>query len=391
MINFVTLTVSDFLNNYWQKKPLLLKNALPNFKQPLSADELAGLAMEEEIESRIVLETPKESPYWHLRRGPFKEKDFAKLPKTHWTLLVQGVDRFIPEVNTLLEYFNFLPQWRVDDVMISYAVENGSVGPHYDNYDVFLYQAQGSRKWLLTTQNCHPDNYLSNVQLRIMKQFEIEQELILNEGDLLYLPPHIGHYGIALSNDCMTYSFGYRSYSAFEMWDSLADYLSFNKSNDVLYKDPSWSSLKAPAEIPEQAWLQAKKLLQEVLADEKLLRQWFGCFVTTLDRQAETLLPVNTKKRKLAQFLSQLKQASQITFNPLCRFAYINDEQTSLPVLFINGQYWETNAVNPELIKKIANNRYLNLKEMVLLVDKKENQQFLYKLWQLEWLEFISD
>ncbi|WP_131780890.1 cupin domain-containing protein [Legionella gresilensis] len=390
MINFRTLTVSDFLRTYWQKKPLVLENAIPDFNQPLLADELAGLAMEDEIESRLVRETPKNPPYWLLQRGPFTEKDFSKLPKSHWTLLVQGVDRFIPEVAALLDNFNFLPQWRVDDVMISYAVEQGSVGPHYDNYDVFLYQAQGSRKWLLTTQNCHAENYIADLELRIMKQFNIEQEIILHEGDMLYLPPHIGHHGIALSNDCMTYSFGYRSYTSSEMWDSLSEYLLEHKKKDLLYEDPSWFNLQAPAEIPKQACQQAQELLKTVLKDDILIGQWFGSFITMLDRHAESILPTLNKKRNFTQFLNKLKKAKQINRNTLCRFAYINDKNTGLPILYINGEVWETTSITPELVRKIANHRCLALKELLPFVDKNENQQFLYKLWQLQWIEFTN-
>lgn len=138
MLHFQQINLETFLTEYWQKKPLLLRNALPNFINLLSPDELAGLALEEEVESRIVIQRPHHIKPWHLLRGPFCEKDFQSLPKTHWTLLVQGVDRFVPEVYQLLEHFNFLPQWRIDDVMISYASKYGSVGPHYDNYDVFL-------------------------------------------------------------------------------------------------------------------------------------------------------------------------------------------------------------------------------------------------------------
>ena len=226
MINLQQISLKTFLSEYWQKKPLVIRQALPDFVNPLSPDELAGLALEEEIESRLVFETPDKKPYWHLKSGPFFENDFNTLPKTHWTLLVQGVDRIIPEVYELLDHFNFIPQWRIDDVMISYAALNGSVGPHYDNYDVFLYQAKGRREWSLTTQNCNTENYIKDLELRIMNQFDIEERFILEEGDMLYLPPHVGHYGISLSDECMTYSFGYRSYQGQELWDSLGDYLS---------------------------------------------------------------------------------------------------------------------------------------------------------------------
>ncbi|MCF4993909.1 cupin domain-containing protein, partial [Pseudomonas gessardii] len=139
------ITAREFLRDYWQKKPLLIRQAIPDFESPIDADELAGLALEEEVESRLVIEHG-ERP-WELRRGPFAEDAFSTLPEREWTLLVQAVDQFVPEVAELLEQFRFLPSWRIDDVMISFAAPGGSVGPHFDNYDVFLLQAQGKRNW----------------------------------------------------------------------------------------------------------------------------------------------------------------------------------------------------------------------------------------------------
>ncbi|WP_279293382.1 cupin domain-containing protein, partial [Pseudomonas aeruginosa] len=139
------LTAAEFLRDYWQRKPLLVRQAIPDFESPLSADELAGLSLEESVESRIVLEHGK-TP-WEMRRGPFQEEDYQHLPEQDWTLLVQAVDQFVPEVAQLLEQFRFLPSWRIDDVMISYAAPGGGVGPHFDNYDVFLLQGHGRRRW----------------------------------------------------------------------------------------------------------------------------------------------------------------------------------------------------------------------------------------------------
>ena len=270
MVNFQTVDVHTFLTEYWQKKPLVIRQALPAFINPITADELAGLAMEEDVESRMVFETPQKTPHWQLKRGPFLETDFSTLPKTHWTLLVQGVDLIVPEVACLLDYFNFIPQWRVDDVMISYAVKQGSVGPHYDKYDVFLYQASGTRKWSLTTKNCNEANCLKGVDLRIMAEFDVEEEYILQQGDMLYLPPHVGHHGVSLDDDCITYSFGYRSYQGQELWDGFGDYLSEHHKFTSLYQDPNWANNKATSAIPRQAWLNAKQLMQEMLADDAM-------------------------------------------------------------------------------------------------------------------------
>lgn len=393
MVYFHEIDVNKFLTEYWQKKPLLIRQALPDFVNALTADELAGLSMEEEIESRLVFETPEKAPYWHLKRGPFIAKDFKTLPETHWTLLVQGVDRFIPEVTQMLDYFNFIPQWRVDDVMISYAVEHGSVGPHYDNYDVFLYQAQGKRKWSLTTKHCRTDNYLPGVELRIMQQFLTEEEYILEEGDMLYLPPHVGHYGIAIGNDCMTYSFGYRSYQGQELLDSFADYLAEKKPTGLLYQDPDWTVNQGSAEITKQAWLNAKKLLQTVIDDESHLQHWFGCFVTQFDQQAETLLPIPLADEEMIDiglFTRQLTKSEGMIRNASCRFAYQVNSQESRLNLFINGDEWPDNDVSPALIKLVCNHRLLTNTALLPFRNREQDLAFLFKLCQLQWLELID-
>jgi 50S ribosomal protein L16 3-hydroxylase len=386
MLNFNHLHVNTFLSDYWQKKPLVLRQALPGFVNLITADELAGLAMEEEIESRIVIETPKKSPYWHLKRGPFLEADFQSLPKTHWTLLVQGVDRFVPELARLFDHFNFIPQWRIDDLMISYAAEYGSVGPHYDNYDVFLYQAQGSRKWSLTTKLCQEDNYLPDVPLRIMQQFDTEEEYVLHAGDMLYLPAHIGHYGSATHGDCMTYSFGYRSYTNQEFWDSFGDYCSEINTPKALYRDPDWTSLRGASDIPADAWKQAKKSMLALLDDDQKLQSWFGRFATQLDEQAHSLLP-EPLDEPIAVFIEELTHSVGLTRNAFCRFACLEQTDTSPLCLFINSTEWDTQGVSDELIRLIAYQRTISIAQLKPWLEQARNQQFLYDLWNLQWLE----
>lgn len=393
MLNFQDISLDAFLNDYWQKKPYVIRNAIGGFKNLLTADDLAGLSLEEDIESRMVFETPHKSPYWSLRRGPFTENDFQTLPESHWTLLVQGVDRFVPEVASLLDHFNFIPSWRVDDVMISYAVEMGSVGPHYDNYDVFLYQAKGRRKWLLTTQNCVENNYHLDVDLRIMKDFTVEEEFILEEGDMLYIPPHVGHHGISLSSDCMTYSFGYRSYQGQEMWDSFGEYMASQELAPIYCKDPLWSSTAGTAEVPPAACAQAKATLQSILDDEQLFENWFAAFATTLDRQAEFLLPEPPEEGDcvtLATFMEDLAGSSGLVKNPVCRFAYLKNGQTKLS-LYVNGYEWDIEQVDPELVTIIADNRTILSDILKPFLNTLPNQTFLYELWKLQWIECLED
>lgn len=388
MINFQDVSLAEFLNDYWQKKPLIFRKALPQFINPLSPDELAGLALEEDVESRIVFETPEKTPQWHLKRGPFSEQDFATLPKTHWTLLVQGVDRLVPEVYGLLDQFNFIPQWRIDDVMISFATLQGSVGPHYDNYDVFLYQAQGRREWRLTTQECHPDNCIQDLELRIMNHFSVEECIVLEEGDMLYLPPHVGHYGISLSEECMTYSFGYRSYQGQEIVDSLSDYVSEADAFKALYQDPNWSHLKNTSELTPSSWQQAQKLLEQLIHNEALMQSWFGCFATRLDQHAEQQLPFPLEDDEiiaLADFIKELRHGVPLMRDASCRFAYIG------PQLYINGCAWETSEVSPELLALVANHRFLNSEQLLPYLDHKNNQSFIYELWTLQWLQIHNE
>ncbi|MCX7117413.1 MAG: cupin domain-containing protein [Legionellales bacterium] len=387
MVHFQSVDVKVFLTEYWQKKPLVIRQALPDFINPLSADELAGLALEEDVESRMVFEMPSHSPSWRLKRGPFTEADFATLPKTHWTLLVQGVDLLIPEVASLLNHFDFIPQWRLDDVMISYAVKHGSVGPHYDNYDVFLYQAKGQRKWSLTTQQCHEANYLKKVDLRIMETFEVEEEFILLPGDMLYLPPHVGHHGVSLDDECMTYSFGYRSYQAQELWESFADYLAEKNKPTDLYQDPNWATLEATSCIPPQAWRNAKDLMQDLLTDETRLQTWFGCFATRLDQSAEQRMPEpldedGAENLQQPTFLQELLDGAGLLRDATCRMAYLPTGE-----LFINGTEWPTDGVSSLLIKQVADHRLSNISTLKPFLTEEANQCFLYDLWKLQWLE----
>lgn len=388
MVHFNTIDVETFLSDYWQKKPLIIRQALPNFINPITADELAGLALEDDIESRLVFETPGVAPGWQLKTGPFVDADFATLPKTHWTLLVQGVDRWVPGVTQLLDHFNFIPQWRVDDVMISYAVNQGSVGPHYDNYDVFLYQAEGRRKWSLTTKQCNTTNYLADVDLRIMAQFDVEEEYILEPGDMLYLPPHVGHHGVSISDDCMTYSFGFRSYQGQELWDSFGDFVSEKITDTGLYQDPNWADLSATSSIPPQAWLNAKSLMQQMLNDESNFKRWFGCFATRIDQQAEQDMPQPLsidEAGSRVNFIDELSQSVGLSRDASCRIAY-QDEGMHL---FINGCEWDIDGVAPDLVMYVANHRLLEMKILQPFLMEDDNQIFLYELWKLQWLQWV--
>ena len=223
MTHLGDISIEQFLAEYWQKKPVLIRNAFPGFESPVDPDEIAGLALEEDIESRIIVEDGEEHK-WQLLNGPFEESIFSELPKEKWTLLVQGVDQWVPEIADIISLFNFIPSWRRDDLMVSFAPKGGSVGPHYDNYDVFLIQATGQRKWQVGPKYNHESSTVEDTPLRILSDMKVEEEWTVNPGDVLYIPPLYGHNGVA-ENDCMTFSVGFRAPSEADILRSYTDYV----------------------------------------------------------------------------------------------------------------------------------------------------------------------
>ncbi|MCK5433342.1 MAG: cupin domain-containing protein, partial [Gammaproteobacteria bacterium] len=190
------MPLDTFLSEYWQKKPLLIRNGLPDLESPIAPDVLAGLACEEGVESRLLIQGENDQK-WELKHGPFNDEIFSQLPESHWTLLVQAVDHWIPEAGNLLNLFDFIPRWRIDDLMISYASDGGGVGPHFDNYDVFLVQTSGKRKWEIGGVYNETTPRRENLPVNILSEFEVLETWILEPGDILYVPPGIGHNGIA--------------------------------------------------------------------------------------------------------------------------------------------------------------------------------------------------
>jgi len=204
------LGAKAFLADYWQRRPLVVRQAVPDFENPIDAEELAGLACEPGVRSRLVLGHPERRD-WSVEYGPFDPERFSALPGSAWTLLVSQIEHYWPEASRWLERFDFIPHWRRDDLMVSYAVREGSVGPHIDAYDVFLFQAQGRRRWQIQEPPPKSPLCLPALPLAILRSFNATSEWVLDPGDMLYLPPGIPHLGMALDDDCMTWSIGFRA------------------------------------------------------------------------------------------------------------------------------------------------------------------------------------
>lgn len=264
MWELTNFDVEDFLVNTWQKKPQLFRQALPGFSTALSPEELAGLACEQGVHSRLVIEKGADKP-WQLSIGPFQEKDFTRLPQTHYSLLVSECEKWIPELQQLVDCFNFIPKWRIDDLMISYAPEHGSVGPHIDEYDVFLIQANGRRLWSIQNQVVENPDLIPDLDLAIMQEFTADAKWILEPGDMLYLPPRIAHLGIAVGDGCMTYSVGFRAPAVSDIMDSLLLIASDHKLTDKRYTDHPLDQHRNPSEITLQDINHVKSMIDRFM------------------------------------------------------------------------------------------------------------------------------
>ncbi|MGB4074614.1 JmjC domain-containing protein [Pseudomonas sp.] len=376
------LTAREFMRDYWQKKPLLVRQAIPGFESPISPDELAGLALEEEIESRLVIEHG-ERP-WELRSGPFAEDAFADLPERDWTLLVQAVDQFVPEVAELLEEFKFLPKWRIDDVMISFAAPGGGVGPHFDNYDVFLLQGFGQRRWQVG-QMCNSDSpLLEHADLKILAEFVKTEEWVLEPGDMLYLPPLLAHCGTA-EDDCMTYSVGFRAPSAAEVLTHFTDFLGQFLPDEERYSDADAQPTSDPTQIQRDALDRLKALLSEHMSDERLLMTWFGQFMTE-PKYPELIAGIEIDEENL---LAGLEDGAVLVRNPSARLAWseVGDDL----VLFASGQSRLLSASLRELLKLICSADALHIDNLGQWLADDEGRNLVVELVKQGSLEFADE
>lgn len=354
-----------FLRDYWQKKPLLIRQAFAGFKPPLSIDELAGLALEEMVESRLVMEEGTneqgEIQPWQLFNGPFTEEFLQKLPKEKWTLLVQAVDHYLPEVEAIKEEFNFLPSWRLDDVMISYAPTGGSVGPHFDYYDVFLLQASGTRRWQLGGFCDENTPVRSDTQLKILEDFEVKngQDWVLEPGDLLYLPPGLAHWGVATSHDCTTWSIGYRAPSAEEVVSGVTDFIASQLNDGQRYADPNLVLPSHPAEITSASLGLVQELLTATLNQPQLIQEWFGRAVTQTKYLDQLLPPEDPwQEADLANLLFTANDTDELL--SLAEGSRVAFSQTAAGVwLFVDGEAWQLEAAYLAWVEELAASKYL--------------------------------
>ena len=333
------MPAADFLRDYWQKRPLLIRNAFPGFESPISPEDLAGLACEELALSRIVAHD-RTRDAWQLSTGPFPEELFPTLPNHNWTLLVQDVDKWDADVAGLLPAFSFLPRWRIDDIMVSFAAPGGSVGAHVDQYDVFLLQAQGHRRWQVDASPNPPLEFRDDVELKLLRQFTPTHDWVLGPGDMLYLPPGVPHHGVA-EDACLTFSVGMRAPSAAELLGDFVDTLAADADDAVRYADPDLVPPEDPNEIDAPAMQRALAALNALrMNDPDRLGDWFGRFITTYRSAGAVATDAPPHPRIEVEW--QLEHGAGWSRHPLSRMAwrrqgrnarlYANGEAFALPV-----------------------------------------------------------
>lgn len=268
------ISPEQFIAEYWQKKPLLVRGAMPDFSGLLTANELAGLACEDDVQARLVIQG---KTAWQLEQGPFDERRFAKLPAKNWTLLVQSLNHHLQEATDLLLEFDFIPHARLDDLMVSYAPDGGGVGPHFDSYDVFLLQGQGKRHWRISEQD--DLTLIEGAPLRILRHFNTELEWVLEPGDMLYLPPQVAHWGIAVG-ECMTYSIGFRAPSAQELASEFLSFLQEKLDISGMYQDPNLKLQQHPASIEDAMVEQVSSMLNTIQWGQDDVAEFLGKYLS---------------------------------------------------------------------------------------------------------------
>ncbi|WP_018150428.1 cupin domain-containing protein [Leeia oryzae] len=362
------LTPRQFLQDYWQKKPLYIPAAVPGFADLASFEQLVKFAGRDDVISRLVTH---EGDDWCLEHGPIAKKRFTQLPATNWAMLIQNLNHLIPEANQLLQQFNFIPYARLDDLMISWAPEGGGVGPHFDSYDVFLLQGSGEKRWQIGSE-CDR-SLIPDIPLRILSNFTHEHEWVLKPGDMLYLPPHCAHFGTQLSPGT-TYSIGFRTPSHQELASQFLMYMAERMSIDGMYADPDLPVQQAPGEVGQDMVEKCQKILKQVQWNDALVGQFLTSYLS--EPKQHVWFEEPAKLLSYDAFIKKLtKQTLVLDEKSICLFhgggASLNGEEIPEEIACLPA------------IQTLANRRGLDAGEYdELLTD------WLYEIYQAGWVYF---
>jgi len=339
------MSVEKFLAEHWHKKPLLVRQALPNFGDWLNRESLSELACQENSEGRLVQFKRGECK---LEYGPFEPETLQALPKRNWSLLVSGVNHLLPEADWLLHRFDFIPAARLDDLMVSFAPPGGGVGPHFDSYDVFLIQGQGRRRWEISAQD--DLTTVEGAPLRILKEFRVDESWELEPGDMLYLPPQLAHNGVALT-DCMTWSVGFRAPKAEEIVNQFLTYLQDKLELPGMYDDPDLKRSKHVAEIPTTMLDWTEKTIRAAARWDKAdITDFLGRYLS--EPKAHVYFDPPERPKSLAAFTKAI-QKKGLALDARSQMLFRGE------AFFINGERLEASPGLSNMLKQLADKRYL--------------------------------
>jgi 50S ribosomal protein L16 3-hydroxylase len=337
------LTPAQFLRDYWHKKPLLIRQALPGLKPLLTRDALFDLVRRDDVESRLITHF---SQQWQMKSGPFDRLPSVK--QKDWTLLVQGVNLHDDSADELLHQFRFLPDARLDDVMISYATDTGGVGPHFDSYDVFLLQAYGQRRWRIGAQK--DLSLVDDMPLKILRNFQPEQEFVLEPGDMLYLPPHYAHDGTALG-ECMTYSIGFRAPSYQELGEGFLQFMADSIDLPGRYADPDLAPSRRPAELSRSMLSRIADELNKVKFTEDDIAIFLGEYLS--EPKANLFFTPPARPLSLTRFIQAVMKRG-LTLSRKTRMLYRGKH------VFINGEAFAMRREDKAVLCTLADTRRLD-------------------------------
>jgi 50S ribosomal protein L16 3-hydroxylase len=366
------LTPQQFMKRHWQKRPLLIRQAIPGFVPPVDRHALFALAAQPDVESRLITQGAGDTGQpgtWRLKHGPFQPRQLPPQKRPGWTVLVQGVDLHVPAVHELMQRFRFVPDARLDDIMISWASDQGGVGAHFDSYDVFLLQAHGRRRWRIAPPGDH--TLVPHMPVKILANFAPTEEFVLEPGDMLYLPPHWGHDGVAEGGDCMTYSIGFRVPQRGGLAGELVQRMAENFEDDTLYRDPQQAATNTPALLPVGLLAFAQTAVQRLLTDPRSLQVALG--------------EVMTEPKPNIWFAATgdgLDSSCGVTLDARSRMLY--DAQH----IYINGESFRAAGADARLMRRLADQRRLSSKELARASD--EALELLTEWQSTGWLHTIT-
>lgn len=368
------ITPERFVDEYWQKKPLFSHQAIKDFDFTLTGDDLAGLSLEDNVRSRIISYTDNH-PHWECDFGPFMESMYSSLAERNWTLLVQDVEKHIPELQKILELFTFLPRWRIEDLMISYAVDGGSVGPHTDNYDVFLIQAYGQRHWQIQTQNIKHVNLIPDIDMQILQEFESEQDWVVEPGDILYLPPGVAHHGVA-QGECITLSVGFRAPSQLDLLYAFTDHVNATLEHGKFYQDELSLPVRHSGSITLHEIERMQSLLLDLVNDSD---RFSDALLLHLSEPHESATLWSHETVSMDDFQSILNSATSLVLHPAARSYFSGTPPHEL--WYVNGIQHSVSRENSSIIQHLCDHYRLTPSQLKKLATAPSLLDIIYHLY----------